>query len=518
MKIVTSEQMRQIEARSEQAGVSTDTLMEVAGLAVAKRVRHHLGPLVGVPIVVLVGPGNNGGDGLVTARHLHNWGARVLAYLCAERREPDPRLAIVHDLGLPILRASQDAGLARLKEALASAHMVIDAVLGTGRSRPVDGILKDILLELAQARARRGDLRVLALDLPTGLNADTGAVDPVCPAADVTVTLGYPKVGLFAFPGADRVGKLEVVDIGIPPGLDGDVRLELMTPAWARSALPRRPSSAHKGTFGRTLVVAGSRNYVGAAYLAATAATRVGAGLVTLAIPQSLQAAVAARAVEPTYLPLPESSPGVVSPEAINSIVEALPGYNALLVGCGLGQEANTRELVVRLLCSGAPLPPAVVDADGLNTLSGDTGWWERFSTRAIVTPHPGEMARLTGEPASAVQADRVGRAVESAVKWNKVTVLKGAYTVVAFPDGGAMLSPFANPGLASAGTGDVLAGAIVGLLSQGLTLENAAALGVYLHGAAGERVRGELGDTGMIASDLLPTLSRVLKELRNIG
>ena len=521
MKIVTADQMRRIEDRSEEAGVSKDALMENAGLAVAQRIRHHLGHLVGVSVVVLVGPGNNGGDGLVTARHLHRWGARVLVYLCRDRREPDPKLNIVRDQGLHIEHASQDEGLVQLKEALASAHMVVDSILGTGRARPIEGALKAILMELADARAQRPELRVLAMDLPTGLDADTGAVDPVCPTTDITLTLGYPKVGLFAFPGANKMGSLETLDIGIPDGLDDDITLELMTPAWASAALPVRPSAAHKGSFGRTLIVAGSRNYVGAAYLAATAATRVGAGLVTLAIPQSLQMAVASMAVEPTYLPLPESSPGVVSPdEAASVIFENLDGYSAMLVGCGMGQAPETSAFIERLLYSGAKLPPAIVDADGLNFLSASSstekGWWEKFPTDAIVTPHPGEMTRLTGESTRDIQGDRVGKAVSAAMKWSKITVLKGAYTVVAFPDGRAMLSPFANPGLASAGTGDVLAGAIAGLLSQGLTLDDAASLGVYLHGTAGERVRDALGDTGMIASDLLPVLPRVIKGLRN--
>ncbi len=517
MKVVTSDQMRQMEARAGQAGVPTDTLMENAGLAVAQRVRHHLGHLAGAPVVVLVGPGNNGGDGLVVARHLHRWGARVLVYLCAPRRTPDPKLELAQDQGVPVMEASDDTGLTWLRKSLASAHMVVDAVLGTGRARPIQGTLRDALLALSEEKARRRDLRVLALDLPTGLNADTGAVDPACPAADVTVTLGYPKVGLLLYPGADFTGALETVDIGIPAGLDRDIGLELMGLEWARARLPRRPSSAHKGTFGRTLVVAGSRNFIGAVYLAATAATRVGAGLVTIATPASLQAPIAARAIEPTYLPLPEAEPGVPAPDAAGLVLEGLGDYSALLVGCGMGQAQATREFLSRLLFSGAALPPAIIDADGLNFLSTSQapGWWERCSYRAIVTPHPGEMARLLGESTEAVQQDRIGKARGAAVRWNKVVVLKGAYTIVAFPDGRAMLSPFANAGLATAGTGDVLAGAMAGLLSQGLALEDAAALAVYIHGLAGERVRAELGDTGMVASDLLPVLPRVIRDLR---
>ena len=515
-KIVTSDQMRTIEARSEQAGVSTDTLMEQAGLEVARRVRHHLGYLMGVPVVVLVGPGNNGGDGLVTARQLGNWGARVLVYLCTDRKGPDPKLDIVRNQRISIVKAAEDEGLQQLKKSLASAHLVVDAVLGTGRARPIGGTLKSILLELAKAKDTYRRLRILALDIPTGLDADTGALDPVCPAADVTVALGYPKVGLYTFPGADRVAALEVVDIGIPDGLDGDIPLELMTPSWACRALPCRPLAAHKGSFGRTLVVAGSRSYIGAAYLAASAATRAGAGLVTVAIPESLQLAVAAKATEPTYLPLPESSPGVLSPKAAATVLESLAGYDALLIGCGIGQAHATKQLVEQLLFSDVLLPPTVVDADGLNILAmsqtGAQSWWERFPSNAIVTPHPGEMARLAGQSTESIQDDRLVTATKSARLWNKVTVLKGAYTVVAFSDGRAMLSPFANPALASAGTGDVLAGIIAGLLSQGLAPEAAAALGVYLHGAAGEHVRSELGNTGLVASDLLDALPRVIK------
>ena len=518
MKIVTSDQMREIEARSERAGVSTDVLMERAGLQVARRARHHLGHLTGVPITVLAGPGNNGGDGLVAARHLCGWGARVLVYICLDRREPDHELAKIRRLDLTVVSAAEDEGLARLKEALASSHLVVDAVLGTGRARPIQDPLKAILGALSEARSRPSRPRVLALDMPTGLDADTGAVDPLCPVADITVALGYPKVGLFSHTGADKVGTLEVVVIGIPAGLDVDVGLELMTPAWASATLPARPSAAHKGTFGRTMVVAGSRDYIGAASLAASAATRVGAGLVTVAVPESLQTAVAARAAEPTYLPLTESSPGVVSPDAGPLLLDNLAGYSALLIGCGIGQAPTTRQLVERLLLSGAHLPPTVVDADALNILSGSqrdgNSWWERFTSNAVLTPHPGEMARLTGKPTAAIQDDRIGVAVESAARWDKVTVLKGAGTVVASPSGKTMLSPFANPGLASAGTGDVLAGAIAGLLAQGLTLEKAAALGVYLHAAAGERVRRELGEAGMVASDLLAALPLTIRDI----
>ncbi len=514
MKIVTSDQMRLLEQRSESAGVSTDSLMENAGLAVARSVRRRLGRVVGTQVVVVAGKGNNGGDGLVVARRLRSWGGRVTVCLTGPRPPGDPKLALVVSQGSAVVHLDIDAGLAQLRESLASADLVVDAVLGTGRSRPIEGVLEEILRVVAGARARRSGLNVMALDLPTGLDADSGAVDPACLAADATVTLGRPKPGLYAFPGAEYTGQVEIVDIGIPAGLDGDIPLALMTREWAAALLPRRPLSAHKGTFGRTMVVAGSRNYPGAAYLAATAAGRAGAGLVTLAIPESLRTPVAARAAEATYLPLPESSPGMPGEQAAALVLENLDGYSALLVGCGLGQAPETGRLVEGLLLSGAPLPPAVIDADGLNLLpkQGGADWWKRLLSPAVLTPHPGEMAWLTDLSTQAVGEDRIGVAVRSAGSWDKVVVLKGAFTVVACPSGRAMMSPFANPGLASAGTGDVLAGAIAGLLSQGMPLEDAATLGVYLHGLAGDLATAEMGTTGMLAGDLLSTLPKAAK------
>jgi NAD(P)H-hydrate epimerase len=514
VKIVTPEQMRRIEERSQNEGVSTDTLMENAGLAVARRVRRHLGRVVGAQVLVLAGPGNNGGDGLVAARHLHSWGARVTTYLCRDRPPGDTKLSMLVDQGATVVGASNDDGHARLREALRSARIVIDAVLGTGRSRPIEGTLRDILIGVAEAKAARPDLQVLALDLPSGVDAATGAADPASVTADVTVTLGYPKVGLYRFPAAEHTGRVEVVDIGVPAGLDGEINLALMTDAWARAILPPRPLSAHKGTFGRTMVVAGSRRYVGAAYLAAAAAARCGAGLVTLAIPEGL----AARAAEHTYLPLPESSPGVPSAEAAALILDNVAGYDSLLVGCGLGQAPATIDMLERLLYSGARLPPTVIDADGLNffSRSKQPAWWQRRAARDIVTPHPGEMSRLTSRTIGEVEADRVDAAVESAVRWGKVTVLKGAYTVVGYPSGEAMLCPLANPAMATAGTGDVLAGAIAGLLAQGLSLQNAAALGVYVHARAGEAVAGDLGRAGMLAGDLLGALPRSIRDIRS--
>ena len=515
MKIVTSEEMRELEELSSQAGVSTHQLMENAGLAFAEEVRRRTRGVTGSHVAVLVGPGNNGGDGLVAARHLHDWGANVYVYLCVPRSETDPNLRLLLARDLQPVAGYEDSGLQSLHGILDTAEIVVDAVLGTGRSRPIEGALKEVISAVREARQQSSHTKIVALDLPSGLNADSGQVDPACLSADVTVTLGYPKVGLFAFPGAKSVGEMMVVDIGIPAELGRNITLELMTPSWTRNQLPQRLPDAHKGTFGRVLAVAGSINYIGAAYLACQGAARVGTGLVTLACTTGLQPILASKLTEVTYIPLPEKSPGVPSSDAFPLIQSQLPHVQALLVGCGLGQEPATKNLVHKLLIENDTRElPILVDADGLNALVEYPKWWEGLSDASVLTPHPGEMARLLGVSSKEVQSDRIGVAREAARQWGKVVVLKGAHTVVARPDGFAMLSPFANPGLASAGTGDVLAGAVAGLMAQGLEPWQAAVCGVYLHGLAGERVREQMGAAGMLASDLLPIIPKAIKEL----
>ncbi len=514
MKIVTSEEMRRIEQECVRLGLPTNTLMENAGKAVAEGVRKILKYVNKQHILCLIGPGNNGGDGLVAARHLHDWGAEVSLWLSSPRTN-DSNLEQVQQRGIACVTATGDADLIEFDRLLSSAHAIIDALFGTGKIRPFQGTIKLALEKVNRAREKEAGLRIIAVDLPSGLDADTGAVDPVTPYADDTITLGLPKPGLFIFPGAARVGKLTVADIGIPASLAEGISTELITPDWAKTVLPMRPLDANKGSFGRVLVVAGSINYIGAAYLACSGAARVGAGLVTLATASSLQPVLAAKLTETTYLPLPEAEPGIISPQAAEAVNEQLGQYQVLLLGCGLGQNPPTTKFVEALL-SRKSLPPLVIDADGLNTLAKIPGWWQKLPDAAILTPHPGEMARLCGRSVAEIQSDRLGATRKFAREWHKVIVLKGAYTVIAAPDGRCRLSPFANPGLASAGTGDVLAGAIAGLCAQGLSPYDAAALGVYLHGKAGEEVKTTLGDTGMLASDLLPVLPAVIKQLKS--
>lgn len=503
-----------MEQRAAEIGIPSEVLMENAGLAVAHGVKRWLGNIIGRHILLLIGPGNNGGDGLVAARHLHDWGAEAHLYLPGQRSDSDINYQLTRQRGIHTIVAGQDE-LAALDSLLPSVEAVIDALFGTGRLRPMKGDFLQVLAKVGEAKEeRQAAMQVIALDLPSGLDSDSGAIDGACLGADVTITLACPKQGLFAFPGATKIGKLIVADIGIPSRLANDIQTEVITAEMADALLPKRLPDANKGTFGRVLFYGGSINYIGAAYLACVAASRVGAGLVTLATASSLQTILASKLTEVVYAPLPESEPGIVADTAFENLQPWLADHHVLLLGCGSGQSPQAVELIKSLVFFAAP-PDLVLDADALNAMAQVPQWWQKLTGDAVLTPHPGEMSRLTGLSIQEIQSNRLRIAREKAISWQKTIVLKGAYTVIAAPDGRARINPVANAGLASAGTGDVLAGAIAGLSAQGLSPFDAATCGTYLHSQAGEMVGKEMGDAGIIASDLLPALPRAIKELR---
>jgi hydroxyethylthiazole kinase-like uncharacterized protein yjeF len=564
MYILSVEQMRQAEAAADAAGQTYAMMMESAGQAVATAVRQLTDPQ-GLRILVLVGPGNNGGDGLVAAFHLQQMGGLVTCYIWKRKVEGDANFTRARDAGCRILWAQEDAGWAALRQECEQADVVLDALLGTGADRPITGDLAELLGVVRETVERRRRARlpwmkealqvidptlkvperpemplVVAVDVPSGVNCDTGALDPAAVPADVTVTFGFPKRGQFIFPGAGVLGKLLIAEIGIPPRLVKDCHLHLVTTKMVTERLPQRPLDAHKGTFGRALIIAGSVNYTGAPALAAAAATRVGAGLVTLALARSVFPIVAAKLYEPTYILLPESL-GVISDEAVDVLCERIQEFDAMLIGPGLGQADEVVRFVHTFLSgelrlprrrtrigfvettapAGTPsstcrLPPTVIDADALNALAKAEEWWKHIPAGCVLTPHPGEMARLLGCTTEEVQADRIGVASRAAQQWGQIVVLKGAHTVIASPDGETYILPFANPVLATAGTGDVLAGAIVGLMAQGLSPLDAALVGGFLHGMAAEEVEfSRQISCGVVASDLLPALPVVIQRLR---
>ncbi|MBI2724469.1 MAG: NAD(P)H-hydrate dehydratase [Chloroflexi bacterium] len=522
MKLVTAAQMRALEEGAVRAGVALDELMRQAGLAVAQEAWLTLGSIAGRRVLVLAGPGNHGGDGLVAARHFAEWEADVTVYIAAGRPAHDAMMDEARQAGALVRSAADDVAFASLDEALVEAECIVDALLGIGRTRAIEGAMAEALRRTAFALQRPRPPVVIAVDVPSGVDADSGSADPLALPAVTTVTFGFAKPGLYLQPGAALAGRVQVIDIGLPPQGDDAHSLELLDGPSVRNRVPGRDAAGNKGTFGRVLVVGGAAEYAGAPRLSAEAAYRAGAGLVTVACTERVQSLIAPALPEATWLPLPAVD-GHLAPEAASRILDHLDAYDVLLIGPGLGQSADVREIVLALLAhGGSRLRAAVIDADALNVLrtapSGayDPAWSEHIHLPAVLTPHPGEMARLRDASVESVQSDRIGVAAASAGAWHQVVVLKGANTVIAAPDGRVALSPHANPLLATAGSGDVLAGIVAGFLAQGADRFDAAACAVYLHGLAAEELAPDLGDRGMLASDLLPSIPRALQVLRH--
>jgi ADP-dependent NAD(P)H-hydrate dehydratase / NAD(P)H-hydrate epimerase len=511
MKIVSAAEMRELDRRAiEDLGIPSLVLMENAGRTTYQILRREFPALLG-EVAVLAGRGNNGGDGFVVARYLANAGLPVAVFLLAsiDQVGGDARvnLDILSRLGIAVQEVLSDADLNPVIHRLAKAGLIVDALLGTGLNSPVKGLMATLIERVNHLR-----VPVLAVDIPTGLSADTGAVLGVAMQSRVTVTYGWPKLGQIVPPGRDYVGRLWQVDISIPPSLAREVPLELAEPGELRGLLPPRPFGSNKGTFGHLLVLAGSAGKTGAATLAGEAALRAGAGLVTLGIPSSLNDILEVKLTEAMTLPLPET-PGVraLGQRALQPVLDFLGEKFTLAIGPGLGTHPETCNLVGRLVHD---LPhPMVVDADGINNIAADSGCLEGAAGPRILTPHPGEMARLMGLSIQAVQTRRLEAAREAAAKFKVTLVLKGAQTVVAAPDGRASLNTSGNPALASGGTGDVLTGLIGGFLAQGLTPWDAARLGVYLHGLVADVFVAQHGPRGLIAGDLLRMFHHVLAQ-----
>ena len=511
MKAVTAAQMRALEQAAVEAGVSLDELMENAGRAVGDEVAARLGNVAGSRVVVLVGPGNNGGDGLVAATRLAQLGATVNAFVVAGSGNPAGKRSAAEAAGVQVEPVADESGIRALGSAAASADVVIDAVLGTGASRPIDGPLGKALAAVQQSGAQ-----VVAVDLPTGMNADTGQFDPNGIRADVTLMLANPKVGPVIMAGSGLCGEIKVLDIGILQGLDTGLDVEWLDAQLASSLLPLRPPDSHKGTFGRALIVAGSTQYPGAALLATSAATRSGAGLVELAVEDSVYGLVVGAIPEAIYTPLAESRSGVLDPSAsAGQVIDRASAATSVLIGPGFGTSVQKSIFTRTIGAQTRNLPPLVVDADALNILAGTYRWWETFPESTVITPHPGEMGRLLGRSTREVQEDRLGSAKRAAEMWGMNVVLKGAATLIVSPGGRVRVSPFVNAGLAKGGTGDVLAGLTAGLMAQAPDRPfDVASLAVYVHGLAGEVARSSKGEVAMRASDVIDAIPDAFIEL----
>lgn len=532
MKVTSVRELRAIEAAADRTVMSYDQMMQNAGAAASALLQRRFATDSATTITILIGKGNNGGDGLVMARDLaRSTDAAINLYLLESRDLSDKHVQAALSDGFSLTMAAEDHDGQRLTRFVLDADIIVDAVLGIGGRPPLRGeaakLLKsvnDCLRRRAADAEKRHDVIagpddavrkarrpfIFAVDCPSGIDCDTGEADENVIAADATISFIAPKPGLFTFPAAGYVGDLEISAIGIPDSLPemDMVKTTVVDKRTASSLLPARPLDGHKGSFGKVMIAAGSPKYIGAIALAAESAYRAGAGLVTIAATRRLCEIVASSLREPTWLPLPEVD-GAIAERAAETVVDEVGTYDALLVGCGLGTHDSTRAFLRRLLASDS-LPPLVLDADALNLLSRDEEWRASLPSDTIITPHPGELARLTQSSARAINADRWTIARQCAEAWGVVLVLKGAHTLAAAGDGRVSVLPFKTDALSTAGSGDVLAGLIAGLRAQGLSAFDSARLGAYAHASAGIIAADIVGSSrSVIASDVLSSLGR---------
>ncbi len=515
MKVATAQEVRELDrAAIEDLGIPGVVLMENAGIHVVRVIKEHYPDVRNKRMLIVCGKGNNGGDGFVVARHFYNQGVDVRVTLLAEKQllKGDAKInfEIAAKMDLPIVEITSNEQLPAFRNLLQQADIVVDAILGTGLSEAVRGPYKHIIESLNKSRKP-----IIAVDIPSGLSADTGIVPGSCIRADVTITFAVPKRGLVLYPAADYVGELEVVDISIPKHLirTSDLKVHLLEYADVRSGFLTRPPNSHKGTYGHALVVAGSPGKSGAAVMAGRSALRTGAGLVTVAIPESLRIPMEIPTLEVMTAPLPETTEGTISLDAYEQIMTLTQNKRVVALGPGLTTHPATVELVHRLIS--AFEIPMVIDADGINAVAQRPDILLEARAPVILTPHPGEMARLV--PNTSIQHDRIGVAQETAQKYNVFIILKGVRTIIASPDGSIFINPTGNPGMATAGAGDVLTGIVAGLISQSIIPVEAAKIGVFLHGLAGDIVAEDKGAYGLIAGDLIEAIPYTIKRIQGI-
>jgi NAD(P)H-hydrate epimerase len=540
MKLVTVGQMHHVEQEADSHGLPYEKMMENAGYNLSRevlRLAYAHDDEEEIQVLGLVGPGNNGGDTLVALTRLAEKGWTTRAYLIHRKSQGDALVKRLEEANGEFYLVEKDEGFQQLQAFLESADIVLDGVLGTGFKLP---IRDDIGSVLAAVQGIVAEMEwppyIIAVDCPSGVDCDSGQAVPQTIPADATVTMGAVKQGLLKLPAHDLIGELRVVEIGELEDLVSwqDVKNEVASEDLAMSLLPPRPTDAHKGTFGTALIAAGSINYTGAALLAGMAAYRIGAGLVTLAIPASLHGSLAGQFPEATWILLPHEM-GVIASGAAEVLIKNLTRATALLIGPGLGLEDTTRDFIAELLngltekpvhgrmgfvqdpgekkeLTPVSLPPMIFDADGLKLLAKLPDWQKLIPASTILTPHPGEMSILTNMSIEEIQKDRLKVAHRIAQEWGHVLVLKGAFTVIAAPDGRSTTIPVATPALARAGTGDVLAGLITGLRAQGVDAYDAARTGAWIHAQAGLMAAEFQGSSAAVmAGDVLEAVPDVI-------
>jgi NAD(P)H-hydrate epimerase len=514
MKLLTPQQMKAIDkTATELLGIPGIVLMENAAMQVVVKASSFLKGKNGANITVLAGPGNNGGDAFAVSRHLLAMGHSVSVFSMCQigdfAGDARTNALILKNMGLDIPVLSDNSSLERLKLSCRQSDLVIDGLLGTGLNRDVEGIWENVI----EVINKYSDV-ILSIDIASGVVGLTGKIRGSCVHADATVTFFLPKIGMVQYPGAASMGELTVADIGIPYALAEDLDTPvLMEKEDIRDLLPVRRPDGHKGTFGKILIFAGSEGMTGAAYLCALSAYRTGSGLIKLAVPKSIGGTMSMLIPEAVQAQIPEKDGHSCLQDKI-LLKRLVEDADVVLFGPGLSCNEDTGGILKALVeCCEKPM---VIDADGLNLLAAEPSLLENLRCEAVITPHPAEMGRLTGLGTDEVQKDRIGIAKKFADEYGLTVVLKGAGTVIATNDGRIAINPTGNSGMATAGSGDVLAGMIASLLGQGLPTYEAAAAGVYLHGLAGNFAAHDKGTASLIASDIIANIPQAFKEIAN--
>ncbi len=534
-KVVSVKEMRNIEKQADAAGLSYSLMMEKAGLGLSRVIQEKYSGSGGKKVIGLVGSGNNGGDTLVALSDLQKNGWKAYVVLFKSRPIKDPLLARVIEEEGEVMDLGEHPPLEKLDAWVSWSDVLLDGVLGTGTHLPLE-------IDLAKYLSHISSLTplplVVAVDCPSGVDCDSGEAAMEGLRADVTVTMGAVKQGMLKFPAFEKLGDLQVVDIGISEDFPPikTIKRFVVDSKLVKNVLPKRKMDSHKGTYGTGLIVAGSINYPGAALLAAKSAYRIGTGLVQLCVPGFIQGALAGSIPEVTWIVLPHEM-GVISENAADIVLANLDRATALLVGPGLGKEEPTRDFLRNLISRDklvkkkggigfltgkeaiheekVTLPSLILDADGLNLLSQISGWSEILPPRSILTPHPGEMSRLTGLDVKSIQMNRLELVEKYAREWNQIVVLKGAVTIIADPDGNCAFIPIATSALAKGGTGDVLAGIIMGLCAQGVDSFIAAWAGSWIHAQAGLSATLIVGHpASILAGDVCEQIPQVLHQV----
>ena len=516
MYLVTASEIQKMDKLTiESFGIPGRILMENAGRGATEIFFEKFGDVTAKRVAVAAGRGNNGGDGFVIARYLAWKQVKVTVYLLSKKTvikgDAAANLKLLDSLNIPVIEIDDKKAFAKHRTSMAHQEIWVDAILGTGLRSQVKGYFRQII-EFINSLNKP----VFAVDIPSGLNADTGQPCGACISAQATATFAFAKTGHILFPGADYTGSLEIVNIGIPHHIAEQVKPvhQLLTRGLVRNYFKPRSPDAHKGSTGHLLLLAGSPGKTGAAAMAAMSAMRAGAGLVTIGLPRGINPVLEVLILEAMTFPLPETNEGMLDEASFDQIMQLISGKRCFAIGPGLGNALETKRLVRRIIQESTV--PLVIDADGINSLEGHTEILHNLKAPVVLTPHPGEMARLVNSTAGDIQKDRTGFARDFAEKFNTHLILKGAKTVIAHPDGSVFINSTGNSGMASGGMGDVLTGIIAGLITQGYSSEAAAHAGVFLHGAAADSLSEKTGPFGFLASDVISAIPGQIRHLAN--